>query len=176
MIHNGTQLLRSGACSSRNLNLQCATKILEMLKDEEAMTKDSQEIHLTPIEYKLLTLLARNAGTNALVRDAYDLLGLQTYFTVGVKEVRAWTVRKGAKAPEAAAVIHTDFEKGFIRAETIAYDDYVTLKGEAGARDGSRMVRDAALTRFASSVATSSGTSTMTRTPKPSSTWKSLPH
>jgi ribosome-binding ATPase YchF (GTP1/OBG family) len=66
-------------------------------------------------------------------------LHLVTYFTVGPKETRAWTVRQGAKAPEAAGVIHTDFEKGFIRAETIAYDDYVKLGGEAGARDAGRL-------------------------------------
>ncbi len=73
-------------------------------------------------------------GLNRVINAAYSLLGLQTYFTAGVKEVRAWTVRKGATAPQAAAVIHTDFEKGFIRAETIAYDDFIKYKGEAGAR------------------------------------------
>jgi ribosome-binding ATPase YchF (GTP1/OBG family) len=67
------------------------------------------------------------------------LLGLLTYFTVGPKEVRAWTVSTGATAPQAAGVIHTDFEKGFIRAETIAYDDYVKFKGEAGAKEAGRM-------------------------------------
>ncbi len=70
-----------------------------------------------------------------MINAAYSLLGLQTYFTAGVKEVRAWTVRKGATAPQAAAVIHTDFEKGFIRAETIAYDDFIKYKGEAGAKE-----------------------------------------
>ena len=64
---------------------------------------------------------------------------MQTYFTAGVKEVRAWTVRKGATAPQAAAVIHTDFEKGFIRAETIAYDDFIKYKGEAGAKEAGRL-------------------------------------
>ena len=73
-------------------------------------------------------------GLNRVIRAAYLLLGLQTYFTAGVKEVRAWTVKKGAAAPQAAGVIHTDFEKGFIRAETIGYDDYIKYKGEAGAR------------------------------------------
>ncbi|HRQ36107.1 MAG TPA: redox-regulated ATPase YchF, partial [Chiayiivirga sp.] len=72
-------------------------------------------------------------GLNRVIRAAYALLGLQTYFTAGVKEVRAWTVRKGATAPQAAAVIHTDFEKGFIRAETISFDDFIRYKGEAGA-------------------------------------------
>ncbi|AWV08035.1 redox-regulated ATPase YchF [Marilutibacter maris] len=78
-------------------------------------------------------------GLNRVIRAAYTLLGLQTYFTAGVKEVRAWTVKKGATAPQAAAVIHTDFEKGFIRAETIAYADFIQYKGEAGAREAGRM-------------------------------------
>ena len=78
-------------------------------------------------------------GLNRLVRAAYTLLGLQTYFTAGVKEVRAWTVKAGSTAPQAAAVIHTDFEKGFIRAETIGYDDYIKYRGEAGARDAGRL-------------------------------------
>ena len=78
-------------------------------------------------------------GLNRVIRAAYKLLGLQTYFTAGEKEVRAWTVKAGATAPQAAGVIHTDFEKGFIRAETIAYDDYIKYKGEAGARDAGRL-------------------------------------
>jgi hypothetical protein len=78
-------------------------------------------------------------GLNKLIRAGYGLLDLITYFTVGPKEARAWTVTRGARAPQAAGVIHTDFEKGFIRAETIAYDDYVALNGEAGARDAGRM-------------------------------------
>ena len=78
-------------------------------------------------------------GLDRLIHATYDLLGLQTYFTAGPKEVRAWTVRKGATAPQAAGVIHTDFEKGFIRAETIAYDDYVRLNGEAGAKEAGKM-------------------------------------
>ncbi|MFT3896803.1 MAG: redox-regulated ATPase YchF [Thermomonas sp.] len=78
-------------------------------------------------------------GLNRVIRAAYRLLGLQTYFTAGEKEVRAWTVKAGATAPQAAGVIHTDFEKGFIRAETIGYDDYIKYKGEAGARDAGRL-------------------------------------
>jgi ribosome-binding ATPase len=78
-------------------------------------------------------------GLNRLIREGYGLLGLITYFTVGPKETRAWTITTGTKAPKAAAVIHTDFEKGFIRAETIAYDDYVSLGGENGAKDGGKM-------------------------------------
>ena len=78
-------------------------------------------------------------GLNRVIRAAYALLGLQTYFTAGVKEVRAWTVRRGATAPQAAGVIHTDFEKGFIRAETIGFDDFIKYKGESGARDAGRL-------------------------------------
>ena len=78
-------------------------------------------------------------GLNRLIRAAYDLLGLQTYFTAGDKEVRAWTMHKGDTAPQAAGVIHTDFEKGFIRAEVIAYDDYVRCKGEQGAKEAGKM-------------------------------------
>jgi len=78
-------------------------------------------------------------GLNRLIRAAFKLLGLQTYFTAGEKEVRAWTVRIGATAPQAAGVIHTDFERGFIRAQTISYDDYVRYGGEQGAKDAGRM-------------------------------------
>ena len=78
-------------------------------------------------------------GLNRVIRAGYKLLGLQTYFTAGVKEVRAWTVKAGSTAPQAAGVIHTDFEKGFIRAETIAYDDFIKYRGEAGARDAGRL-------------------------------------
>jgi len=78
-------------------------------------------------------------GLNRLIRAAYDLLGLQTFFTAGVKEVRAWTIRKGATAPEAAGVIHSDFERGFIRAQTIAFEDFIAYGGEQGAREAGRM-------------------------------------
>jgi GTP-binding protein YchF len=78
-------------------------------------------------------------GLNRLIGEGYKLLGLITYFTVGPKEARAWTVKRGSTAPKAAGVIHTDFEKGFIRAETIAYADYVAHQGEAGARDAGRL-------------------------------------
>ena len=87
----------------------------------------------------LADLGLKEAGLNRLIRAGYQLLGLITYFTVGPKEARAWTVTRGTKAPKAAAVIHTDFEKGFIRAETIAYDDFVGLGGEVGAKDAGRM-------------------------------------
>ena len=78
-------------------------------------------------------------GLNRLIRAAYSLLGLQTYFTAGVKEVRAWTIHVGDTGPQAAGVIHTDFEKGYIRAQTIAFDDFIAFKGEQGAKDAGKM-------------------------------------
>jgi GTP-binding protein YchF len=78
-------------------------------------------------------------GLNRLIRAAFKLLGLQTYFTAGVKEVRAWTIHIGDTGPKAAGVIHGDFEKGYIRAQTIAFDDYIALNGEQGAKDAGRM-------------------------------------
>ncbi len=98
---------------------------------------ESELAELPPDERQafLEELGMKEPGLNVIVRSAFDLLGLQTYFTVGKQEVRAWTVRKGAKAPEAAGVIHTDFEKGFIRAEVMKYDDFVRLKTEAAARE-----------------------------------------
>ncbi len=78
-------------------------------------------------------------GLNRVIRAGYDLLGLQTYFTAGVKEVRAWTIPKKATAPMAAGVIHTDFERGFIRAQTIAYEDFIAYKGEQGAKEAGKM-------------------------------------
>ncbi len=78
-------------------------------------------------------------GLNRLIRSAFKLLGLQTYFTAGVKEVRAWTVPVGATGPQAAGVIHTDFERGYIRAQTIAFDDFIAFKGEQGAKDAGKM-------------------------------------
>jgi len=78
-------------------------------------------------------------GLNRVIRAGHDLLGLQTYFTAGVKEVRGWTVKVGATAPQAAGVIHTDFEKGFIRAETMAYDDFIEFNGEQGAKEAGKL-------------------------------------
>jgi GTP-binding protein YchF len=78
-------------------------------------------------------------GLNRLIRAGFKLLGLQTYFTAGVKEVRAWTIHTGDTAPKAAGVIHGDFERGFIRAQTIGFDDYIALKGEQGAKDAGKM-------------------------------------
>ncbi|HUO94354.1 MAG TPA: redox-regulated ATPase YchF [Rhizomicrobium sp.] len=101
-----------------------------------------EEVAQLPAEERaefLSSLDLEEPGLNRLIRAGYALLGLITFFTAGPKEARAWTVTKGARAPQAAGVIHTDFEKGFIRAETIAYDDYVSLGGEAGARDAGKM-------------------------------------
>ena len=90
------------------------------------------------LEY-LIELGWDEPGLNRLIRAAYDLLGLQTYFTAGVKEVRAWTIKKGATGPQAAGAIHTDFERGFIRAQTIAYEDFITFNGELGAKEAGKM-------------------------------------
>ena len=102
---------------------------------------ESEIAQLDPAERAefLETLGLAEPGLNRMIHEAYALLGLQTYFTAGPKESRAWTIPVGATAPEAAGVIHTDFEKGFIRAETIAYDDYVRLNGEAGAREAGKL-------------------------------------
>jgi ribosome-binding ATPase YchF (GTP1/OBG family) len=87
----------------------------------------------------LASLGLKESGLDRLIRAGYSLLDLITYFTAGPKEAAAWTVTRGSKAPQAAGVIHSDFERGFIRAETIAYDDYVKYGGETGARDAGKM-------------------------------------
>ena len=103
------------------------------IEAELAQLDDSEQA-----EY-LASLNLHEPGLDRLIRAGYELLHLVTYFTVGPKEARAWTITQGTKAPKAAGVIHTDFEKGFIRAETIAFDDYVRLGGEAGAKTEGRM-------------------------------------
>ncbi len=110
-----------------------AVVISAQIESEIAMLDEAERAEF------LETLGLAEPGLNRLIREAYSLLGLQTYFTAGPKEARAWTIPTGATGPQAAGVIHTDFEKGFIRAETIAYDDYVRLNGEAGAREAGRM-------------------------------------
>ncbi|OYV25629.1 MAG: redox-regulated ATPase YchF, partial [Halothiobacillus sp. 20-54-6] len=87
----------------------------------------------------LTALGLEEPGLNRVIRAGYKLLGLQTYFTAGVKEVRAWTIHEGNTAPQAAGVIHTDFERGFIRAQTIAFDDFIAYKGESGAKEVGKM-------------------------------------
>ena len=104
-------------------------------KLEAEMAEMSDEDRLMFLE----ELGLHEPGLNRLIRSAYDLLGLQTYFTAGVKEVRAWTIHKGDTGPQAAGVIHTDFEKGYIRAQTIAYEDFISFKGEQGAKDAGKM-------------------------------------
>jgi GTP-binding protein YchF len=124
-----------------------SAKVFERAKTEGAgccviSAKIESELAGLPEEERaafLADLGLEEAGLNRLIREGYRLLGLLTYFTVGPKEARAWTVTQGTKAPQAAGVIHTDFEKGFIRAETIAYEDYVRLNGEAGARDAGKL-------------------------------------
>ncbi len=104
--------------------------------------KIESEIALLPAEERaefLATVGLKETGLDRLIRAGYDLLHLVTYFTVGPKEARAWTITKGTKAPQAAGVIHSDFERGFIRAETIGYNDFVTLGGENAAKDAGKM-------------------------------------
>ena len=119
----------------------------EMAKKQGAKSvvisaKIEEEIAQMPAEDRpdfLSSLGLEEPGLNRLIRAGYELLGLLTFFTAGPKEARAWTVHKGAKAPEAAGEIHTDFERGFIRAETIAFDDYISCGGETGARDAGKL-------------------------------------
>jgi hypothetical protein len=104
--------------------------------------KIESEIAALPADERssfLADLGLKETGLDRLIRAGYDLLHLVTYFTAGPKESRAWTITKGTKGPQAAGVIHSDFEKGFIRAETISYDDYVKFGGEAGARDAGKL-------------------------------------
>jgi ribosome-binding ATPase YchF (GTP1/OBG family) len=102
---------------------------------------ESELIELDPEEAAdfLADLGLEHSGLETLAQAAYDLLGLQSYFTAGEMEVKAWTVRKGAKAPEAAGVIHSDFERGFIKAEVASYDDYVSLGGENGCKAAGKL-------------------------------------
>lgn len=124
-----------------------SSKVMELAEKQSAQAvvvsaKIESEIAVMPSGERNSYLEAiglKEAGLNRVIRAGYQLLRLVTYFTVGPKEARAWTVTRGTKAPQAAGVIHTDFEKGFIRSETIAYDDYITLNGEAGARDAGKM-------------------------------------
>jgi ribosome-binding ATPase YchF (GTP1/OBG family) len=101
---------------------------------------ESELVNLDPVDAKeyLDSLGLEEPGLNRLIRAGYDLLNLQTFFTAGKKEVRAWTVEKGATAPQAAGKIHTDFEKGFIRAEIVAYADYIQYQGENGAKEAGK--------------------------------------
>jgi len=104
-----------------------------------AIEAESAELDSDDKQAFLDDLGLEEPGLNRVIREGYDLLGLQTYFTAGPKEVRAWTVRRGSTAPQAAGVIHTDFEKGFIRAEVTAFDDYVACNGEQGAKEAGKL-------------------------------------
>ncbi|MBI2786326.1 MAG: redox-regulated ATPase YchF [Legionella longbeachae] len=106
----------------------CAATEAELVELDEADRKEFMD-----------DLGLSEPGLHRVIRAGYELLGLQTYFTAGVKEVRAWTIHKGATAPQAAGVIHTDFEKGFIRAEVIAYDAFITCRGEQGAKEAGKL-------------------------------------
>lgn len=163
----GAQLDDEAALSIRDLNLLTGKPILYIANvDEAGLTTESplltrvrahaeqegaqvavvsarMEAEISELaeedRQEFLTELGlEEPGLNRVIRAAYTLLNLETYFTAGPKEVRAWTVRKGSTAPQAAAVIHTDFEKGFIRAEVVGYADYIAHGGEAGARDAGR--------------------------------------
>ncbi len=104
-----------------------------------AIEEEISQLAPEEAEMFLEELGLHEAGLDRLIKAGYELLGLQTYFTVGPKEARAWTIRKGTSAPQAAGVIHGDFEKGFIRAETISYEDYVKYNGEQGAKEAGKM-------------------------------------
>lgn len=117
------------AAAEGNSHVVISAKIEEEISQLDA---DEQEMFLAEMGLE-------EPGLDRLIRAGYELLNLQTYFTVGPKEARAWTIRQGTSAPQAAGVIHGDFEKGFIRAETIAYDDFVGLGGEAAAKEAGKM-------------------------------------
>ena len=117
------------ACKSKMPVVPVSAKIESDISD---LDDDEKEIFLSEMSLN-------EPGLNRVIRSTYNLLGLQTYFTAGIEEVRAWTVKAGATAPEAAGVIHTDFEKGFIRAETISYEDYVTYGTEAKVKEAGKM-------------------------------------
>ena len=107
-------------------------------RQREAASREANS-HGSQLLYDRHDLGPEDPGLDRLARAVYSLLGLQTYFTAGPKEVRAWTIHKGMKAPQAAGVIHTDFEKGFIRAEVISYNDYVHYKSEAAVKEAGKM-------------------------------------
>ena len=142
------------ACNVKDDELASAddNPYVQKVRDYAAKTLNCETIVISAqIEAELIDLSDEDAkafltdlgveesGTGALIRATYHLLGLRTYFTAGEKEVRAWTIREGDTAPKAAGVIHGDFERGFIRAETIAYADYVEFNGEQGAKEAGKM-------------------------------------
>ncbi len=118
------EMARAQGAGTVVISARIEEEISQLPADEAAMFLEEMGLH--------------EAGLDRLIRAGYDLLGLQTYFTVGPKEARAWTINKGTLAPQAAGVIHGDFEKGFIRAETVAFDDYIAGNGEAGAKEAGK--------------------------------------
>ena len=129
---HGNDMSARVAEMARAQNAGCV--VISARIEEDISQLDADEAQMFLAEMGL-----EEAGLDRLIRAGYQLLGLQTYFTVGPKEARAWTITRGTLAPQAAGVIHGDFEKGFIRAETIAYDDYVAGQGEAGAREAGKL-------------------------------------
>jgi GTP-binding protein YchF len=124
-----SQAVEAFAASEGNASVVISAKIEEEIAQ---LDDDEQEMFLGELGLD-------EAGLDRLIKAGYGLLHLETYFTVGPKEARAWTIREGTLAPQAAGVIHGDFERGFIRAETIAYDDYVSLGGEQAAKEAGKM-------------------------------------
>lgn len=153
-IFNGMQLLTSKPIlyvanveeESAAIGNDFSKRVEEMAKEQGArcvVISAAIEAEIAQLDAEeqtdfLETLELEEPGLDRLIRTGYDLLGLQTYFTAGPKETRAWTITDGTKAPQAAGVIHTDFEKGFIRAQTIAYDDFVSLGGEVAAKEAGK--------------------------------------
>jgi ribosome-binding ATPase YchF (GTP1/OBG family) len=121
------------------LEKRAASEAAEVVPVCAAIEAEIAQLDESEREEFLAELGLKEPGLNRVIRAAYRLLGLQTFFTAGPKEVRAWTVRTGASAPQAAGAIHTDFERGFIRAEVIAFPDYLAGKGEAGAKDAGKL-------------------------------------
>jgi ribosome-binding ATPase YchF (GTP1/OBG family) len=118
------EMARAQGAASVVISARIEEEISQLAEDEAAMFLEEMGL--------------AEAGLDRLIRAGYTLLGLQTYFTVGPKEARAWTITKGTLAPQAAGVIHGDFEKGFIRAETVGYDDYIAGNGETGAKEAGK--------------------------------------
>jgi ribosome-binding ATPase len=129
---NGNELSQKVEARAKEEGAACVVISAKIESEVAALPPEEREMFLADLGLK-------ETGLDRLIRAGYDLLHLVTYFTVGPKEARAWTITKGTKGPQAAGVIHTDFERGFIRAETISYDDYVKYGGEAGARDAGRL-------------------------------------
>src|SRR5947209_1947465 len=129
----------SGNALSRRVFEKAATEGAKAVVISAAIEAEIASLPADERDAFLSDLGLHETGLNRMIHAAYELLGLITFYTVGPKEARAWTVHRGAKAPEAAGEIHTDFERGFIRAETIAFDDYIELGGESGARDAGKL-------------------------------------